>query len=95
MTSKTRRENAGAEASLTAIANAAPQTGRGFAASKGVRLERALETGSTARIPGRFDWTEVCTAETFCDMPRVPGFAWCERHIARASSLGVVVPAAI
>jgi len=93
MTSRGRRENEGVEASLTAIAHAAPDTGRGFAASKGVRLERALSTGSTITVGGRFDPTDCCTAESFCDQRRRPGSSWCERHAARAESIGAAVPA--
>ena len=93
MTSRTRREAAGQEASLTAIAHAAPNSARGFAASKGVRLDRALETGSTVKIGGRYTFTETCTAETFCDQERRPGSLWCERHAARAESIGAAVPA--
>jgi len=94
MTSRGRRERLGHEPSLTSIAHAAPDTGRGFAASKGVRLPPAMATGSTIKIAGRYDWSETCTAETFCDGARVRGFLWCERHVARASAIGAVVPAA-
>lgn len=92
MTSRIRREKPDREPSLTAIAHAAPNTARGFAASKGVRLDRALETGSTAKIPGRMEFTDSCTAETFCDQRRRPGFLWCERHASRAEKIGAAVP---
>ena len=95
MTSRIRREQTSTEPSLTTIAATAPMTGRGFAASKGVRLERAMTTGSTAKVAGRYSWSNTCTAETFCDTPCRSGYQWCERHAARAETLGHAGPAAL
>ncbi len=92
MTSRNRREALDREPSLRAIAYAQPLTARGFAASKGVRLPRAIEVGSTVKIAGRFRWEDRCTAESFCDQSRVADFLWCERHVARARQLGAQIP---
>lgn len=74
---------------LRAVAKAAPESGRGFAASKGVFLPRAKAVGrsSTSRL---FTPPENrCAAESFCDRKRETGFMWCRFHCARARSLGV------
>ena len=91
MTTKVRRERLEREPSLWSIAKAQPQTGRGFAASKGVRIQKAASTGATIRgLHRRPRLEDCCTAETFCDGPRKLGYLWCERHVARAESIGAV-----
>lgn len=94
MTNRHRREKYDREPSLRSIARAQPLTGRGFAASKGVRLPRALEVGrTTTGALKRPCFDEICMAESSCDEPRMDGYYWCERHSRRAEMLGVAVPA--
>ena len=94
MTSRIRREKLDREPSLGSIAHASPDTGRGFAASKGVRLPYAMSTGATVKIARPRDWSGSCIAETFCDGERQVGYLWCERHVTRAQRLGAAVPEA-
>lgn len=95
MTNQSRRERYDREPSLSAIAHSQPLTGRGFAASKGVRLPKALSVGrsTTAVIRPRPTLDLICLAESTCDYPRRDGYLWCERHSLRAEKLGVAIPA--
>jgi len=90
-----RREKYEREPSLGAIAAAQPLTGRGFAASKGIRIPYAKRVGQSSRqkLHPSLNPDHLCMAETFCDEPRREGFFWCERHASRAEQLGVAVPA--
>ena len=94
MTTAQRREPIDREPSLRAIATAQPMTGRGFAASRGVRLDKAERTGATIvglhRNPRPV--AEQCTAESFCDEARSEDYLWCERHVTRAQAIGAVAP---
>lgn len=94
MTPRQRREPLKREPSLISIALAQPMTGRGFAASRGVRLPKAMETGRSTSKPvhGRPDASQTCTADPWCDENRRPGFLWCDRHCQRAEQLNAVVP---
>ena len=92
MTSRYRREPLPRQPSLRASARA-KGTAKGFAASKGVRIPYAEPTGRTAT------WTTMkpnpastCTAERWCDEPRLSGYLWCSRHVNRARTLNAVVP---
>jgi len=91
----TNRRSRNRSASLSTIAKASPDSGRGFAASKGIRIPYAKRVGQSSRqkLHPSLNPDHLCMAETFCDEPRREGFFWCERHASRAEQLGVAVPA--
>lgn len=66
-----------------------PDSARGFAASKGVKLDKAMATGRSASYRLRPPPESVCTALESCDRPRKDGFYWCPFHYQKAVDLGV------
>ena len=70
------------------------QTGRGFAAARGVRIPSAEAVGATVpslhKRPAR-DWRTTCNVQG-CANAEQDGLVWCSFHIARAARLGVSPP---